>query len=143
MSHTVQVVFDAASPGALGEFWTVALGYRQDDPPPGFDTWEEALLAGNIPKEKWDDAYAIVDPEDKGPRIFFQKVPEDKVVKNRVHLDIRAGAGPNDPELWDKIQSHVERLVGIGAAVVEERRDNWGGHWMVMTDPEGNEFCIT
>ncbi|RIJ76459.1 VOC family protein [Nakamurella silvestris] len=143
MSHQMQVVIDAASPAVLGEFWSVALGYRMDDPPPGFDTWEEALLAGNIPKEQWDDAYAIVDPEDRGPRVFFQKVPEGKTVKNRVHLDVRAADGPRDPDRWDKIQALVERLVGVGGAVVAERRDDWGGHWMVMTDPEGNEFCVS
>ena len=143
MSHMVQVVVDAASPGELGQFWIVALGYRQDDPPPGFDTWEEALLSGNIPEEQWDDAFAIVDPEDRGPRVFFQKVPEPRAGKNRLHLDVRVSDGPADPQKWDLVQSHVERLIGAGASVIEERSDRWGGHWMVMADPEGNEFCVT
>jgi len=143
MSLQVQVVFDAVSPTVLGEFWEVALGYRRDDPPAGFDSWEEALVAWKIPPEKWDDANAIVDPDDRGPRVFFQKVPEGKVVKNRVHLDIRAADGPKDPDGWDKVQALVERLVGIGGEVVEERRDDFGGHWMVMKDPEGNEFCVS
>ncbi len=138
-----QVVMDALSPAVLSEFWAVALGYRLDDPPPGFETWEEALAASGLPPERWDDASAVVDPHGVGPRIFFQKVSESKTVKNRVHLDVGVGRGISDPaERWEVVQAHVERLVGSGATVVEERRGEWGDHWMVLADPEGNEFCV-
>ncbi len=61
-SVQVQIVVDAVSPAVLAEFWSVALGYQLDDPPPGFESWPEALAASDIPPERWDDASAIVDP---------------------------------------------------------------------------------
>jgi len=140
-SVQVQIVVDAISPAVLAEFWSVALGYRLDDPPPGFETWEAALAASDLPPERWDDASAIVDPH--GPRVYFQKVPERKQVKNRLHLDVGVGRAIKDPEeRWEVVQSHVERLVGSGATVVQERRGEWGDRWMVLLDPEGNEFCV-
>ena len=143
MSVSFQVTFDAASPAALAEFWKVALGYRNDDPPPGFETWDEALKASGLPEERWDDANAIVDPDGDGPRVFFLKVPEGKTAKNRVHLDVGVGRGVQDPdERWRVVTEHVAKLVAAGGTEVEERRDDWGGHWMLMADPEGNEFCV-
>ncbi|GGL91016.1 VOC family protein [Nakamurella endophytica] len=145
MTETVslQVVVDAGSPALLAGFWSVALGYRLDDPPPGFQTWEEALRASGLPEERWDDASAIVPLHGPGPRIFFQKVPEHKQVKNRLHLDVGVGRGISDPQQrWERVMQHVERLIGAGAAVVQERTGDWGERWMVMTDPEGNEFCV-
>lgn len=143
MTINVQVVIDAASPRAVAEFWKVALGYRSDDPPPGFDNWDDALRAANIPEDRWDDANAIIDPEGIGPRIFFQKVPEGKTVKNRLHIDVGVARGITDPdEKWATVLAHVDRLVGIGGSVIQERRGEWGEHWMVMADPEGNEFCV-
>ena len=135
----VQIVIDAVSPAVLAEFWSVALGYRLDDPPPGFETWEEALSASDLPPERWDDASAIIAP----PRVFFQKVPERKQVKNRLHIDVGVGRGITEPtERWETVQTHVDRLVGAGATVVGERHGEWGDRWMVMLDPEGNEFCV-
>ncbi|HET8590237.1 MAG TPA: VOC family protein, partial [Nakamurella sp.] len=79
-----------------------------------------------------------------GPRLFFQKVPEGKTAKNRVHLDVSVGRGITDPdERWRAVTAHVDTLVSAGATIVEERRnDQFGDHWMVMTDPDGNEFCV-
>lgn len=144
MSTTFQVTFDASSPRLLSEFWATALGYRLDPPPPGHDSWDSFLRSMNIPEERWDDASAISDPDGQGPRLFFQKVPEGKVAKNRVHLDVNAGRGITDPnERWQAVTARVERLVAAGATVVEERRnDQLGDHWMVMADPDGNEFCV-
>ena len=141
----IQVVMDAASPAVLAEFWSVALGYRLDDPPPGFENWPDALRAAGLPEDRWDDASAIVPAHGAvGPRVFFQKVPESKQVKNRVHLDVTVGRGIAEAEQrWETVMGHVERLVGSGAALVEERRGDWGERWMVMTDPEGNEFCVS
>ncbi len=142
-SVQVQIVIDAVSPAVLSEFWSVALGYQLDDPPPGFETWPEALAASGLPPERWDDASAIVDPHGPGPRVFFQKVPERKQVKNRLHLDVGVGRGIKDPqERWETVMTHVERLVGVGGTVVEERHGEWGDRWTVMLDPEGNEFCV-
>ncbi len=69
------------------------LGYRLDSPPPPYESWEEALDAWDIPEENRNDASASVDPDGNGPRLWFQKVPEGKAAKNRVHLDVRAAVG--------------------------------------------------
>ncbi|HET9611720.1 MAG TPA: VOC family protein [Acidimicrobiales bacterium] len=134
MANTVQVTFDAASPRALGAFWCRVLGYVEQPPPEGFDTWEDALDAFGIDRSDPDRAYAIVDPDGPGPRVFFQKVPEGKTAKNRVHLDVRVGA--------DAMHARADELVGFGARVVAEH-DEPGGHWITLQDPEGNEFCLT
>ena len=143
MAATVQVTFDCADPGALSLFWNEVLGYRLDSPPPPYQTCDEALDAWHIPEERRNDASASVDPDGVGPRLWFQKVPEGKVAKNRVHLDVNVGKGIRDAqERWTVVQQHVALLAGAGATEVDERRDDFGGHWMVMTDPEGNEFCV-
>ncbi|GAA2011172.1 VOC family protein [Nakamurella flavida] len=143
MSRHLQVVFDAAGPAALAEFWKLALGYVSDPPPGGFASWDQALAAWGVPAENRDDANAIVDPDGAGPRVFFQKVPEAKAGKNRLHLDVSATpTRGTDAEMWPEIERLVAELVGHGATVVEERRNAFGDHWMVMTDPEGNEFCV-
>ena len=136
----MQVVFDCHDPGALAAFWAAALpGYAIQPPPPGFDSWEAFLEAQHVPKEEWDSRSAIVG---EGPRLFFQRVPEPKTVKNRVHLDLHAGGGPSVPveEQRARVRAEVERLRGLGASFVEER-EGLGVVWAVMTDPEGNEFC--
>jgi len=112
----IQIVIDAKSPAVLAEFWAVALGYRLDDPPPGFETWEEALAASDLPPDRWDDASAIVDPHGPGPRVYFQKVAESKQIKNRLHLDVGVGRAIKDPVIrWETVLGHVERLIGSGA----------------------------
>jgi hypothetical protein len=141
----VQIVMDAAGPGSQAEFWAFALGYRLQDPPPGYETWQDLLAASGVPEERWDDASAIVPAEgNAGPRVFFQKVPEPKERKNRVHLDVQVGRGIDDEEQrWTVVLGHVEALKLQGASVVDERTGQWGERWMVMTDPEGNEFCVS
>jgi hypothetical protein len=136
----VQVAFDCADPAALAEFWAQALpGYRLQPPPPGFDTWEGFLEAQSVPKEEWSSRSAIVGD---GPRLFFQRVPEPKTAKNRVHLDLHAGGGPTVAldEQRANVRAAVARLQALGASFVEEREE-LGVVWAVMTDPEGNEFC--
>src|SRR5215217_7604023 len=93
MAREVQVTFDCSDPARLSAFWAQALGYRVQDPPAGFDSWEQALEAFGVPPEARNDASAVVDPEGSGPRVFFQRVPEGKDAKNRVHLDVRAAPG--------------------------------------------------
>ena len=143
MSRTVQVTFDCADPNALAGFWNEVLGYRYDSPPPGFATWEEALDHFGVPDEDRNNASASVDPEDDGPRLFFQKVPEGKELKNRLHLDVRAAPGLEKDDRWSVLESEATRLTGLGASVlgrVEADQIN-AGH-IVMADPEGNEFCL-
>ena len=84
---SIQITLDAADPDALARFWAETLGYKLQDPPSGFDSWDEFLEANNLGHLR-GNASAIVDPEGARPRLFFQRVPEGKTAKNRVHLDI-------------------------------------------------------
>lgn len=145
MARTWQLTFDAADPAALGGFWAEALGYVEQPPPEGFDDWPSALAAFGVSEDQMDAAYAIVDPEGVGPRIYLQKVPEGKVAKNRLHLDVPASAGPEAPseERLAAERELAERLVALGATEVEVKDEAGHGTWIVMQDPEGNEFCIT
>jgi hypothetical protein len=142
MGIAVQISFDAENAPKLAEFWAVALDYVVQPPPEGFQTWEQWASANNIPPETWDNFSAVIDPAGKGPRLLFQKVPEGKAAKNRMHLDVNASAGVDDhAEKLRAVTTHVERLVEHGATLVAEKDEN-GEHWVVMRDPEGNEFCV-
>jgi hypothetical protein len=144
MSRTVQITFDCHDPNALAGFWNEALGYRYDSPPPGFETWEAALEHFEVPLAHRNDASASVDPEGNGPRLWFQKVPEDKVAKNRLHLDVRAAPGLEADERMAALESECERLVALGASRLErfEPDPPLSAGFIVMADPEGNEFCL-
>lgn len=140
-----QVTFDANDPVLLADFWALALGYVIQPAPPGFDSWDDWARGMGIPEEHWEDARAIVDPEGKGPRIFIQKVPETKTAKNRVHLDVNVGGGHGaPPEVRKKaVGEAVARLVAAGAIAGETfDQPERGDYWVVMQDPEGNEFCV-
>ena len=121
MSIPIQVTFDAADPASLSDFWAVALGYVVPQPPAGFASWDEWARGTGIPEENWNDARALVDPEGKGPRLFFQRVPEPKTAKTRVHLDVNAGGGPgvDYADRIDAVDSHVDTLLDVGAEKVE------------------------
>ena len=102
-------------PGALSGFWGEVLGYPPEAPPARFATWEEALDAWGVPEEHRNDYGAVSDPDKGGPRLFFQKVPEGKTVKNRVHLDVRAAPGLPGDERMAALEAEAERLVALGA----------------------------
>jgi hypothetical protein len=145
MATRVQVTFDCADPDRLSRFWASALGYRFPDPPGGFATWEEWLKDMGIPEDEWNSASAVEDSDGVGPRLYFQKVPEGKVAKNRVHLDLNVGGGRGAPmeERRQRIGQEVERLVAEGATVLQPGRvSDKDEYWVVMQDPEGNEFCL-
>lgn len=133
MAVPIQISIDATRPTELGRFWCEVLGYVEQPPPPGFETWDDALDAFGIDRSDPDRAYAIVDPEGTGPRVFLQKVPEAKSAKNRFHLDVHVGP--------DALDASAARLVELGAEVVG-RYDEPEGRWISMKDPEGNEFCL-
>jgi catechol 2,3-dioxygenase-like lactoylglutathione lyase family enzyme len=144
MSRDVQITIDCADPAGLAEFWAAVLGYRRQDPPPGFASWDDALDAMGVPPERRNDASAVVDPEGAGPRLFFQRVLESKQAKNRVHLDVRAAPGLAGDERMAALEGEAARLVSLGATRLA-RHDPApplaAGH-LVMADPEGNEFCL-
>jgi hypothetical protein len=141
MATQFQVTFDCANPARLAAFWAPALGYVQQSPPEGFDTWEAWLTAMGIPEKDWNSANACVDPDGVGPRLFFQRVPEPKSVKNRVHLDVNVARGLSGAAKQARVSEEVERLTQLGAEKVREVEER-GEHWVVMQDPEGNEFCL-
>jgi len=109
VSFIKSVTFDCVVPLRLAAFWAEALGSNVDE-----DSTQEK---------------AYVEPAGwGGPSIWFQRVPEDKIAKNRQHFDLRSG-GP--------ISDEVRRLTSLGARVLRESDD-----LVVMADPEGNEFCV-
>ncbi|WSQ11129.1 hypothetical protein OG604_27165 [Streptomyces sp. NBC_01231] len=143
-----KLVVDAGDPHAQADFWAAALNYRVED---NSALIEKLLDLGAAPAEltveshgrrAWRDLIAVRHPEDPydeesgtglGRRLLFQRVPEAKTVKNRLHLDLHPGDGRRAGE--------VERLTKLGANVLREVKEP-GGEWVVMADPEGNEFCV-
>jgi catechol 2,3-dioxygenase-like lactoylglutathione lyase family enzyme len=143
MAREVQLTFDCADPAALAAFWAEVLGYVVQPPPPGFDSWDQALDAWGVPAEHRNDRSALVDPDERGPRVFLQKVSEGKTAKNRLHLDVRAAPGLEGDERMAALEAECGRLVFLGAARVERfEPDGMDSGHIVMQDPEGNEFCL-
>lgn len=144
-----KIVVDCADAPRLAEFWAAALEHVVEDPTRLVD---QLLEAGRLPAEEVREhrgrrtfrGYAAVrhpdDPFDEvsgighGRRVLFQEVPEPKTVKNRLHIDVHGEPGGLD--------ALVARLEALGATRVREVEDA-GGHWWVMQDPEGNEFCAS
>lgn len=115
VSHTT---VDCANAYALSRWWQTVLDHREDPDDPNEPGDEECLIFS----------------ADRGHRLLFIEVPNHKQGKNRIHLDLRPAEGTRDMEL--------ARLTGLGAAVVADRRNADGTGWVVLADPEGNEFCI-
>lgn len=152
MSRHVQVTFDAHDPRALSCFWRDVLGYVHPAPP-GVDlpegadplaAWDDFLARVGVPEDERNTRSAIEDPNGLGPRLFFQQVPEEKVVKNRVHLDVRAAPVLQGEERMAALEAECDRLVALGATRVRrhEPESPLETGFIVMTDPEGNEFCL-
>ncbi|MER5509493.1 VOC family protein [Streptomyces sp. NPDC002766] len=143
-----KLVIDAGDPHAQADFWAAALGYEVED---NSALVRRLLRAGALPAEATVDSHgrpafldliAVRHPEDpydkdtgigRGRRLLFQRVPEAKTVKNRLHLDLHPGEGRREGE--------VERLEALGASVLRRVKEA-SGEWVVMADPEGNEFCV-
>ena len=144
MSVSIQLVFDTSDPDREARFWAEALGYRLQPPPAGFDSWEGYLRAQGVPQEAWNDASAIVDPAGVGPRIYFQRVPEAKTAKNRMHMDLNVSGGREVAldERKRRVDAEVARLKALGATDERGAKEHDGEYWVRMNDPEGNEFCV-
>jgi hypothetical protein len=144
MTTSIQLVFDAADPGRLAEFWAAALGYRIPEPPPPHASWDDWARAQGIPDDRMNDATAIEDPSGTRPRIFIQRVPEAKVAKNRLHMDLNVGGGHGVPleERRARVDTEVARLKELGATDARGAIEQRGEYWVRMNDPEGNEFCV-
>lgn len=137
----VQVTFDCAHPRAVAVFWKEALGYVDPPVPEGFESWD--AYEASLPDEKRDQWAACRDPDGVGPRLYFQRVPEGKVVKNRVHLDVRTGVGLTGAERLAALETEATRLEVLGARrlyLLEADEENES--CLTMQDVEGNEFCL-
>ena len=134
-----QVTFDCGDPHAQAVFWSQVYGTVVED----HSVLVDQLVAdGRMPvddrvvvdgRSAFRDVAACRDPTGVEPRLFFQRVPEGKIAKNRMHLDVHVDA--------DQKAAEVERLVGLGAQLVETHSDR-GPLTYVLRDPEGNEFCL-
>ncbi len=135
----LQVTIDAADPHAQAEFWAQAIGYQVEDN----STFVDQLVTdGRLPdagrlvrngRSEFVDVTAARDPQGEGPRLFFQKVPEAKVGKTRVHIDV--------PVADERKADEVARLAALGARELYVTSDR-GPVTHTMIDPEGNEFCL-
>jgi hypothetical protein len=137
----VQVTFDCADPRSVAAFWKAALGYVDPPPPPGFDSWD--VFDASLPAAQRGAVWACQDPDGVGPRLFFQRVPEPKTVKNRVHLDVRVGVGLTGDARVTALEAEAARLETLGARrlrllLADEENESC----LVMQDVEGNEFCL-
>ena len=144
MAIPIQVVFDCADPPVVARFWADALGYQLQGPPEPTAAWQAWLVEHGVPKERWNDASAISDPDGHGPRIYFQRVPEPKAVKNRLHLDVNAGGPPGTPpsDRRARVDEMAERLAASGATLVTASTNEYDEYCVNMLDPEGNEFDV-
>jgi catechol 2,3-dioxygenase-like lactoylglutathione lyase family enzyme len=124
------IVFDCRDAAPLARFWAAALGWSVAP----YDEEELQRLASKGVYDPEDDPSVMVEPPDGEdlPVLFFTEVPEEKAVKNRVHLDLAAAL---------PLEAEVQRLEGLGAHVRNWAEDD-GSTWCVMLDPEGNEFCV-
>ncbi len=142
-AYSFQVTIDSQEPHVLADWWAATLGWSvepQDEEfirrmiTEGLATDDDtAVHRGRI---VWKDGAAMTHPDgtDRAPRVYFQLVPEGKIVKNRMHFDVRLGD--------DDLETVVEKLKSAGATFLYEGRQ--GPHkWITFHDPEGNEFCVS
>jgi len=115
-SALLNVTFDCADAGAIARFWAAVTGWALHDE----GTWDE------------HEEYSVGPPAEGGIRLYFVGVPEPKVIKNRLHLDVV----PRDVSQ----QEEIARLVRLGASVADDQPADVG--WVILADPEGNEFCV-
>lgn len=142
-----QLTVDANDPTMLARFWAQALGY-QPQPPVGLaTTWHAHYRARLGDDAAFDDR--LFDPAGLQPPIWFQHVPETKAGKNRIHLDLyptgRDDALPLGRRV-EVVEAKVSELVGLGASVERRTRGDDPAdpyYYVVMHDPEGNEFCVS
>lgn len=139
MAARIGLTFDCASPTKLAEFWKLALGYEDMPPPAPFATRQEWLQSFDLSDEELqEDAAWLHDPAGVGPSLSLLQVPEPKVAKNRLHLDVFVAGQGTASDQWARITLEAGRLIAAGATVLREDP----GHHVVMADPEGNEFCV-
>lgn len=146
-----QIAVDCKDSTRLVAFWCEAIGYVPEPAPEGWDSWLAYWRSLGIAEEDLVGAEhgsgAIVDPGGVQPRIWFQEVPEGKVVKNRLHFDLKLTGGPRAMPDYDQrkalVDAEVERLLGLGASIAYLNSPEGANYYAVtLHDPEGNEFCV-
>jgi hypothetical protein len=139
MARRLQVAIDCEDPDRLAIFWAEVLGYQVRKPPEGHDSWGDYSKSVAVePGEAWS---MVVDPDGAGPSLLFHRVPETKMVKNRVHLDVVLAPGEDKETSRPLVDAEARRLVSLGATHVRTDDDEHD-YYAVMQDPEGNEFCV-
>ena len=136
----LQIVLDCIDPHAQCDWWAGVLGYEVEQ----HEEFIQGILDAGYATEdmtmrhdgvlSWRDATAMRDPEGGRPRWYLQRVPEEKAVKNRMHVDLHVG-----PDAADAV---VEHLLGLGATKLYDGQQG-PQRWVTMADPEGNEFCVS
>ena len=116
-SLVLNVTFDCRDAASVARFWEAVTGHPRE-----------------LVRRPGNDHWVVSAPDGSLPRLVFVTVPEEKSIKNRMHLDLI----PNDSSQ----EEEVARLLDLGASVVDDRRGSEPGGWVVMADPEGNEFCV-
>jgi hypothetical protein len=146
MAVSYQLVIDCTSPEPLARFWAEALHYVIAPPPTGYDSWDDFFRSIGVAEDELGQGVDIIeDPNGDGPRIWFQIVPEQKSIKNRIHIDVNASGGRGSPldVRRERVEAEAARLVALGATrlrtIVEEGLDHYA---VALADPEGNEFDI-
>lgn len=154
---TWQLTVDANDPSRLARFWAPLLGYRPQPPPEGFESWVAWYRSVGVPDDELEDISddycdRIEDPDGGGPRIWFQIVPERKTQKNRFHFDLYPTGRDRSlsPERRrELVEAKVTELLVAGARVGRRYPDDFEdapaeseSYFVVMHDPEGNEFCV-
>ncbi len=141
-----QVTVDCADPARLTRFWAFALGYVVPPPPDGAADWSAYWRSIGVPEDELDDGDdRLVDPTGRGPAIWFQRVPEPKRAKNRLHLDLDVGGGRSVPRglRRDRVEARTAELLGAGARRLRTLdAPGVDSYAVVLADPEGNEFCL-
>jgi hypothetical protein len=142
-----QLTIDANDPARLAAFWREALGYQPTPPAEPETTWHTHYRGRLGDRAAFDDR--LFDPEGRKPPIWFQRVPEEKAGKNRLHLDLYPTGRDNALSIAQRVpvvEAKVAELIGLGADVVRRTREDDPGdpvYYVVMQDPEGNEFCVS
>jgi hypothetical protein len=138
MRHRIDLTLDCADAHVVAAFWKLALGYIDEPAPAPFKNRGEWLASFGVPEEDWGKGAWLCDPAGLGPRLSILPVPEVKVAKNRLHMDVRVSCGRTEDETWGRVTAMADRLTAAGGHVLE----TVAKHHVVMADPEGNEFCV-
>jgi len=137
MPRRFGVTIDCTDPLTLAAFWCEVLDYQEDPAPEGYESWADYDAANGVSEDDASAGATIVDPTGVGSRIYFQRVPETKAGKNRVHLDVTV----SESRQWEEVRAAADRVAAAGGRILRAS-DDPNDRFIVVADPEGNEFCL-